>query len=53
MESKIRRDMQMEMGIRPIEQPLISPELHMPIYYGNLAEKILPVRTLNVVLSNI
>lgn len=35
--------MQIEMGMRPMEQSTVSPELHMPIYYGNIAERILPV----------
>lgn len=43
MEAKLRRELQLEMGIRQMEQPTINPELHMPIYYGNLAERILPV----------
>uniref|UniRef100_A0A183V6D7 Mediator of RNA polymerase II transcription subunit 23 n=1 Tax=Toxocara canis TaxID=6265 RepID=A0A183V6D7_TOXCA len=44
MEAKLRRELQLEMGgIRQMEQPAINPELHMPIYYGNLAERILPI----------
>uniref|UniRef100_A0A915BTY7 Mediator of RNA polymerase II transcription subunit 23 n=3 Tax=Parascaris univalens TaxID=6257 RepID=A0A915BTY7_PARUN len=43
MEAKLRRELQLEMGIRQMEQPTINPELHMPIYYGNLAERILPI----------
>lgn len=44
MEAKMRREMQIELGMRPIEQPTVNPELHMPIYYGNIMERILPVR---------
>lgn len=40
----MRREMQIELGMRPIEQPTVTPELHMPIYYGNVMERILPVR---------
>lgn len=40
----MRREMQIELGMRPIEQPTVNPELHMPIYYGNIMERILPVR---------
>uniref|UniRef100_A0A1I7VYP1 Mediator of RNA polymerase II transcription subunit 23 n=1 Tax=Loa loa TaxID=7209 RepID=A0A1I7VYP1_LOALO len=43
MEAKMRREMQIELGMRPIEQPTLSPELHMPIYYGNIVERILPI----------
>ncbi|VDK42283.1 unnamed protein product [Anisakis simplex] len=43
MEVKLRREMQLELQLRQMEQPVINPELHMPIYYGNLAERILPV----------
>ncbi|VDN00807.1 unnamed protein product [Thelazia callipaeda] len=43
MEAKMRREMQLELGMRPMEQPIVSPELHMPIYYGNIMERILPV----------
>lgn len=43
MDNKLRRDMQMEMGIRPMDQPVIIPDMHMPTYYGNLAERILPI----------
>uniref|UniRef100_A0A8R1TXR6 Mediator of RNA polymerase II transcription subunit 23 n=1 Tax=Onchocerca volvulus TaxID=6282 RepID=A0A8R1TXR6_ONCVO len=43
MEAKMRREMQIELGMRPIEQPIVSPELHMPIYYGNIMERILPI----------
>lgn len=39
----MRREMQIELGMRQMEQPIISPELHMPIYYGNIMERILPV----------
>uniref|UniRef100_A0A158PT19 Mediator of RNA polymerase II transcription subunit 23 n=1 Tax=Brugia timori TaxID=42155 RepID=A0A158PT19_9BILA len=44
MEAKMRREMQIELGMRPIEQSTVNPELHMPIYYGNIMERILPVR---------
>ncbi|MFH4975626.1 hypothetical protein AB6A40_002335 [Gnathostoma spinigerum] len=43
LETKLRREMQLEIGMRPMDQQIISPEMHVPIYYGNLAEKILPV----------
>ncbi|VIO96759.1 Uncharacterized protein BM_BM3929 [Brugia malayi] len=43
MEAKMRREMQIELGMRPIEQSTVNPELHMPIYYGNIMERILPI----------
>uniref|UniRef100_A0A915PWS5 Mediator of RNA polymerase II transcription subunit 23 n=1 Tax=Setaria digitata TaxID=48799 RepID=A0A915PWS5_9BILA len=43
MEAKVRREMQIELGMRPVEQPTVTPELHMPIYYGNIMERILPI----------
>ncbi|CAG9537310.1 unnamed protein product [Cercopithifilaria johnstoni] len=43
MEVKMRREMQIELGMRPMEQPTVNPEFHMPIYYGNIMERILPI----------
>ncbi|KAL3997847.1 Mediator complex subunit 23 family protein [Acanthocheilonema viteae] len=43
MEAKMRREMQIELGMRSMEQPTVNPELHMPIYYGNIMERILPI----------
>lgn len=44
MEMKLRYEMRLDMNMRRLEQQsFIHYGEHMPIYYGNLAERILPV----------